>query len=109
MEKKIVYVADAGLREADLYRLAEDITYDVMGRTIWRGGESVRLAPQAATLFLQFLHAKEHSITSDDINRRLWNGKGSKNGIHAAVKRLPNDWRNTACLLKSSIRENVIC
>lgn len=62
MEKKVVYVVDANIRKADIYRLTEGITYDVMGRTVWRGSESVRLAPQAATLFLQFLHAKEHSI-----------------------------------------------
>ena len=88
MEKKIVYVVDANIRKADIYRLTEGITNDVMGRTVWRGSESVRLAPQAATLFLQFLHGKEHSITSDDINCCLWNGNGSKNSIHAAIKRL---------------------
>ena len=88
MEKKIVYVVDANIRKADIYRLTEGITYDVMGRTVWRGSESVRLAPQAATLFLQFLHGKEHSIISDDINCCLWNGNGSQNSIHAAIKRL---------------------
>ena len=84
----VVRVADAGIEEADVYLLTEGISYDVMSRTIRRGSESVRLAPQAAALFLLFLRTERHRVTCEEINRSLWYGKGSKNVVHAAIKRL---------------------
>ena len=103
---KIVYVTDANIKEADIYLLTEGITYDVMSRTVWRGEEAIRLAPQAATLFLLFLHAEEHRVTAEEIDRKLWKGNGSKGSIHAAIKRLRSSLRNADLPLEIIFHED---
>ena len=102
---KIVYVADANIKEADIYLLTEGITYDVMSRTIWRGEKAIRLAPQAAALFLLFLHAEEHRVTAEEIDHKLWKGNGSKGSIHAAIKRLRGSLRNAGLPLEIIFHE----
>ena len=96
----VVRVADAGIEEADVYLLTEGISYDVMSRTIRRGRETVRLAPQAAALFLLFLRTEGHRVTCEEINRSLWYGKGSKSVVHAAIKRLRGRLRDNGLPLE---------
>lgn len=86
--QEILHVADARIEDAKIYQLAEGITYDVMNRTISRGTLSCQLPPQSGILFVLFLRAEDHRLTFDEIDRSLWRGKGSRDQLFTAIKRL---------------------
>ena len=89
--KEIVHVADARLSDAKIYQLGNGAVYDVFSQTIRRGGAVSKLAPQSANLFLLFLREPEHQVTTDEIDQYLWRGKGTKEQLHTAIRRLRNE------------------
>lgn len=86
--QEILHVADARIEDAKIYQLADGITYDVMNRTISRDTLTCQLPPQSGILFVLFLRAEDHRLTFDEIDRSLWGGKGSRDQLFSAIKRL---------------------
>lgn len=93
-KNKIVHVADAQIAGAKIYRLGDGAIYDVFSQTIQKGDAVGKLAPQSGSLFLLFLRAPEHRVTTDEIDRCLWHGKGTKERIYTAIRRLRNELKS---------------
>lgn len=93
-KNKIVHVADAQIAGAKIYRLGDGAIYDVFSQTIQKGDAVGKLPPQSASLFLLFLRAPEHRVTTDEIDQCLWHGKGTKERIYTAIRRLRNELKS---------------
>lgn len=89
--KEIVHVADAQIKEAKVYDLGDDAIYEVFTQTIRRGNSEYKLAPQSGILFLLFLRMPEHHVSMNDIYQYLWEGGGTKERVHSAIRRLRNE------------------
>lgn len=93
-KNRIVHVADAQIAEAKIYQLGYGAVYDVFSQTIRKGSVVSRLAPQSANLFLLFLRMPEHRATIAEIDQCLWCGKGTKEQLHTAIRRLRNELKS---------------
>lgn len=93
-KNKIVHVADAQIADAKIYQLGDGAIYDVFSQTIQKGNAVGKLAPQSGSLFLLFLRASEHRVTTDEIDQCLWHGKGTKERIYTAIRRLRNELKS---------------
>ena len=99
-QREILHVADVRIEDAEIYQLADGITYDIVNRTICQGNFSCQLPPQSGMLFVLFLRAEGHRLTSDEIDRALWGGKGSRNQLFSTIRRLRSKLEKSRLPLK---------
>ena len=77
VEKK-VHVADVPIEKAKVYRLPDETVFDTFAGTLVRGKEKTSLSPQSVNLLKLFVRTTDFQATVEDIDSRLWYGKGSK-------------------------------
>lgn len=86
--EKEVYVAKVDASPAERYDLGEGVCFDTKTQTLCKGEKATKLSPQIAILLKLFLKAKEHRLTTEEIYREIWNGRGTQEKLHTSIYRL---------------------
>lgn len=82
---------------AHIYRLDDNLFFDVYTRELYYADAKEILTPQMAILLQGFLDAKDYKLTIEEIEQQVWPGEVViTSRVHAAIKRLH------ACLAKVS-------
>ena len=89
--EKEVHVADVPIEKAKVYRLPDGTVFDTFAGTLVKGGLKTSLPPQSAILLKLFVRTSDYRATAEEIDIRLWNGKGSKEQFRTAMSRLRKD------------------
>lgn len=91
VREKEVHVADVPIEKAKVYRLPDETVFDTFAGTLVRGEEKTSLSPQSVNLLKLFVRTADFQATVEDIDSRLWYGKGSKEQLRSAIFRLRKD------------------
>lgn len=91
VREKEVHVADVPIEKAKVYRLPDETVFDTFAGTLVRGKEKTSLSPQSVNLLKLFVRTADFQATVEDIDSRLWYGKGSKEQLRTAIFRLRKD------------------
>lgn len=91
VREKEVHVADVPIEKAKVYRLPDGTVFDTFAGTLVRGKEKTSLSPQSVNLLKLFVRTTDFQATVEDIDSRLWYGKGSKEQLRSAIFRLRKD------------------
>ena len=91
VREKEVHVADVPIEKAKVYRLPDGTVFDTFAGTLVRGEEKTSLSPQSVNLLKLFVRTADFQATVEDIDSRLWYGKGSKEQLRTAIFRLRKD------------------
>ena len=91
VREKEVHVADVPIEKAKVYRLPDETVFDTFAGTLVRGEEKTSLSPQSVNLLKLFVRTADFQATVEDIDSRLWYGKGSKEQLRTAIFRLRKD------------------
>ena len=91
VREKEVHVADVPIEKAKVYRLPDGTVFDTFAGTLVRGEEKTSLSPQSVNLLKLFVRTTDFQATVEDIDSRLWYGKGSKEQLRSAIFRLRKD------------------
>lgn len=94
--EKEVHVADVKIDEAKIFLLHDGSLLDSYSRTLTNGQFSKRLSPQSIILLKLFLRKEYHSLSSIEIEKELWDGKGSVDRLHKAIQRLRTDLKDVS-------------
>ena len=94
--EKEVHVADVKIDEAKIFLLPDGSLLDSYSRTLTNGQFSKRLSPQSIILLKLFLRKEYHSLSSIEIEKELWDGKGSADRLHKAIQRLRTDLKDVS-------------
>lgn len=86
--EKEVYIADVGMKETKLCRLEEGVYFDQVERILSNGKMKKKVTPQVAALLKLFLRTENWSLTSEEIDLHMWNGKGNAGKLHTLICRL---------------------
>ena len=86
--EKQVHVADVPIGKAVIYKLPDGSLFDLFARTITRGDSVYTIPPQSSLLLKLFLRKESHRLTTEEIDKGLWDGDGSVDKIHKAIQRL---------------------
>lgn len=97
--EKEVYIADVGIKETKLCRLEEGVYFDQVERILSNGKIQKKVAPQIAALLKLFLRAENWSLTSEEIDLRMWNGKGNAGKLHTLISRLRETLEDVSSLV----------
>ena len=89
--EKEVHVADVPIEKAKVYRLPDGTVFDTFAGTLVRGKEKTSLSPQSVNLLKLFVRTADFQATVEEIDSRLWYGKGSKEQLRSAIFRLRKD------------------
>ena len=91
VREKEVHVADVPIEKAKVYRLPDGTVFDTFAGTLVRGEEKTSLSPQSVNLLKLFVRTSHYRATTEEIDSRLWYGKGSKEQLRSAIFRLRKD------------------
>ena len=91
VREKEVHVADVPIKKAKVYRLSDGTVFDTFAGTLDRGEEKTSLSPQSVNLLKLFVRTTDFQATVEEIDSRLWYGKGSKEQLRTAIFRLRKD------------------
>ena len=91
VREKEVHVADVPIEKAKVYRLPDGTVFDTFAGTLVRGEEKTSLSPQSVYLLKLFVRTSHYRATTEEIDSRLWYGKGSKEQLRSAIFRLRKD------------------
>ena len=91
VREKEVHVADVPIEKAKVYRLPDETVFDTFAGTLVRGEEKTSLSPQSVYLLKLFVRTSHYRATTEEIDSRLWYGKGSKEQLRTAIFRLRKD------------------
>jgi DNA-binding winged helix-turn-helix (wHTH) protein len=89
--EKEVHVADVPIEKAKVYRLPDGTVFDTFAGTLVKGEMKTSLSPQSNILLKLFVRTSNYQVTAEEIDLRLWNGKGSKEQFRTAMSRLRKD------------------
>lgn len=89
--EKEVHVADVPIEKAKVYRLPDGTLFDTFSETLVLGEEKTSLSPQSVKLLKLFVRTSDFQATVEEIDLRLWYGKGSKEQLRTAMFRLRKD------------------
>ena len=89
--EKEVHVADVPIEKAKVYRLPDGTVFDTFAGTLAKGELKTSLPPQSVILLKLFVRTSDYQVTAEEIDLRLWNGKGSKEQFRTAMSRLRKD------------------
>ena len=91
VREKEVHVADVPIKKAKVYRLPDGTVFDTFAGTLVRGEEKTSLSPQSVNLLKLFVRTADFQAAVEEIDSRLWYGKGSKEQLRTAIFRLRKD------------------
>ena len=91
VREKEVHVADVPIEKAKVYRLPDGTVFDTFAGTLVKGEMKTSLSPQSNILLKLFVRTSNYQVTAEEIDLRLWNGKGSKEQFRTAMSRLRKD------------------
>lgn len=91
VREKEVHVADVPIEKAKVYRLPDGTVFDTFAGTLVRGEEKTSLSPQSVNLLKLFVRTADFQAAVEEIDSRLWYGKGSKEQLRTAIFRLRKD------------------
>ena len=91
VREKEVHVADVPIKMAKVYRLPDGTVFDTFAGTLVRGEEKTSLSPQSVNLLKLFVRTADFQAAVEEIDSRLWYGKGSKEQLRTAIFRLRKD------------------
>ncbi len=91
VREKEVHVADVPIEKAKVYRLPDGTVFDTFAGTLVRGEEKTFLSPQSVNLLKLFVRTADFQAAVEEIDSRLWYGKGSKEQLRTAIFRLRKD------------------
>jgi hypothetical protein len=95
VERK-VHVADVKLEKAQTFLLSDGSVFDSFECTLTKGDQQYRFSNQSAVLLKLFLRKDNHRLSSADIDRELWNGKGTADQLYKAIQRLRVGLKNVS-------------
>ncbi|MBD8981915.1 MAG: hypothetical protein EGR83_07670 [Bacteroides cellulosilyticus] len=102
-EKTIVVERKMHLEEVveqtGLYELADGTILDSIKGVLVNGEKTRQVQPQTIILLKLFLCAKDYRLTAEEMNKKLWEGKGTSSQIHAAIHRLREALKNVSSLI----------
>lgn len=97
--EKEVHVADVPIEKAKIYQLPDGTVFDTFAGTLVRGREKTSLSPQSNILLKLFVRTSDYQVTAEEIDLRLWNGKGSKEQLRNAISRLRKEMKTVLSTL----------
>ena len=97
--EKEIHLADVSLEKAKLYRLPDGILFDTLACSLRKGDSVHNISPQSVNLLKLFLRNDSHRISAEEIDKGLWNGKGSTDQLRNAIYRLRKDLKSAGSVL----------
>ena len=102
MEKVIekeIHLADVPLEKAKLYKLPDGILFDTLDCSLRKEDSVHNISPQSVNLLKLFLRKDFHQISAEEIDKELWNGKGTNDQLRNAIYRLRKDLKSAGSVL----------
>ena len=96
IKEREVHVADVKLEKAQTFLLPDGSVFDSFECTLTKGDQQYRFSNQSAVLLKLFLRKDNHRLSSVDIDRELWNGKGTADQLYKAIQRLRVGLKNVS-------------
>ena len=97
--EKEIHLADVPLEKAKLYKLPDGILFDTLACSLKKGDSVHNISPQSVNLLKLFLRNDSHRISAEEIDKGLWNGKGSNDQLRNAIYRLRKDLKSAGSVL----------
>lgn len=94
--EKEVHVADVKIDQAKTFLLPDGSVFDSFSGMLTKGDVSRQLPPQSIVLLKLFLRKENHQLSPAEIERDLWNGKGTTDQLHKAIQRLRGDLKKVS-------------
>ena len=94
--EKEVHVADVTIDKAKIYRLPDGSWFNVSECTLAKGDIIHTLPPQSSLLLKLFVRKENLYLSTAEIDKGLWNGKGSIDNIHKVIQRLRTELRKVS-------------
>ena len=88
VEEKIVPIAMVELEKSTIFQLEDGVIFDEETKVLKRSEVVEKLFPQVASLLKLFIIAEEHRLSVEEIDKGLWQGHGSFERMHTAIRRL---------------------
>ena len=88
IKEREVHVADVKIEKAQTFLLPDGSVFDSFECTLTKGDQQHKLSNQSAILLKLFFRKDNHRLSSADIDRELWNGKGTADQLYKAIQRL---------------------
>lgn len=97
--EKEIHLADVPLEKAKLYKLPDGILFDTLDCSLRKEDSVHNISPQSVNLLKLFLRKDFHQISAEEIDKELWNGKGSNDQLRNAIYRLRKDLKSAGSVL----------
>lgn len=97
--EKEIHLADVPLDKAKLYKLPDGILFDTFTCSLRKEDTVHNISPQSVNLLKLFLRNDLHRVSAEDIDKSLWNGKGSNDQLRNAIYRLRKDLKSVGSVL----------
>ena len=88
IKEREVHVADVKIEKAQTFLLPDGSVFDSLESTLTKGDQQHKFSNQSSILLKLFLRKDNHRLSSADIDRELWNGKGTADQLYKAIQRL---------------------
>ena len=97
--EKEIHLADVPLEKAKLYKLPDGILFDTLACSLKKGDSVHNISPQSVNLLKLFLRNDFYRISAEEIDKGLWNGRGSNDQLRNAIYRLRKDLKSAGAML----------
>ena len=97
--EKEIHLADVPLEKAKLYKLPDGILFDTLACSLRKGDSVHNISPQSVNLLKLFLRNDFYRISAEEIDKGLWNGRGSNDQLRNAIYRLRKDLKSAGAML----------
>lgn len=97
--EKEIHLADVPLEKAKLYKLPDGILFDTLDCSLRKEDSVHNISPQSVNLLKLFLRKDFHQISAEEIDKELWNGKGTNDQLRNAIYRLRKDLKSAGSVL----------
>ena len=97
--EKEIHLADVPLEKAKLYKLPDGILFDTLACSLRKGDLVHNISPQSVNLLKLFLRNDLHRISAEEIDKGLWNGRGSNDQLRNAIYRLRKELKSAGSVL----------
>lgn len=97
--EKEIHLLEVNIKQAEIYELDDGVIFDTVEKTLKKGEEVRKLAPQVSLLLKLFLQTKDYRLTASEIYNGMWNGKGSPNQLYVLIRRLKESLKGISSLI----------
>ena len=97
--EKEIHLADVPLEKAKLYKLPDGILFDTLACSLRKGDSVHNISPQSVNLLKLFLRNDFYRISAEEIDKGLWNGRGSNDQLRNAIYRLRKELKSAGSVL----------